>query len=96
MIYNKLLRNFERRLSCNLALNDNYIIKEIVVKYNKKMKYFYEEEENNLLKTNKVKLDKFEICKTCKGFGWIIDNSFKDNLEYLPNQLNIKICPDCN
>ena len=99
MIFKKIAQNyarqnFVRNLSCNLNYCEDYFIKEIVVKYNKEKKYFYEE-EYVFSDKKKIHLDlNNNFCKTCKGFGWITVNKYKNNS--LTNQIEYRLCPDCN
>lgn len=99
MIFKKIVQNyarqnFVRNLSCNLNYCEDYFIKEIVIKYNKEKKYFYEE-EHVFSDKKKLHLDlDNNFCKTCKGFGWITDNKYKKNS--LTNQIEYRLCPDCN
>ena len=73
---------------------DNYeVLKETTIKINLEKKYFYEYDDYVLINNKNLKIQNCGICKTCKGFGWILDNSKKNSLS---NQINYKLCPDCN
>jgi len=88
-IYKKLCAYFSNNLKkYNI---EDYVIKETNVKFNKKLKYFYEDEEHYLYNLNNkyfniLDLDTSIICKTCNGLGIIIDDISKKS----------KLCPDCN
>lgn len=92
-IYKKLCAYFSNNLKkYNI---EDYVIKETNVKFNKKLKYFYEDEDHYLYnlnnkyfnnKNNIMDLNTSIICKTCNGLGIIIDNISK----------KYELCPDCN
>lgn len=97
-----LTKKFVRFNSYNICrnLNNDYIVKEIILKFDNKKKFFYEEDivtavSSNDNKTYYLNVNTNTICKTCKGFGWITDNNLKGIKNDLSNQIKFKLCPTC-
>lgn len=72
----------------DMLLDDNYKIK-----YNKKLKYFYEEKKEFYSKKHLdhiIANDLCSICHVCKGSGWITNNNINNGLNF-----GYKICELC-
>lgn len=98
---NYLTKKFVRFNSHNVCnLNNDYIVREIILNFNKKKNLFYEEDivtavSSNDNKTYYLNVNTNTICKRCKGMGWITDNNLKRINNDLSNQIKFKLCPDC-
>lgn len=74
-------------LAVNYCNNDFYkIIDESnEIKYNKKLKYFYEEKKSFYTKKHLdhiIANDLCSICHICKGSGWITNNNINNGLNF--------------
>ena len=86
-----------RRFSLAVKYNNNNFCKLLdesnEIKYNKELKYFYEEKTPFYTKKHLdhiIANDLCSICHICKGCGWITDNNVNNGLNF-----GFKICKSC-
>ena len=87
--------NHCRALSVAINYNDDFykiIDNNNEVKYNKKLKYFYEEKRPFYKKKHLdhiIANDLYSICHICKGCGWITNNNINNGFNFGYEKCNL-------